>query len=314
MQQPGKRKMWILKIQLQELTYTAVSTLLSWPVRSASRSAVVRRLFGRALPSGTLVCVDTGDASFVVNSSDRVIALETFAQRKAYDYSKVRLVADLLPSGHTRELLVDVGANIGTICVSAVADGHFRRAVAFEPEINNFRLLKANVVLNGLESAIEVHNLAMSDSPNEALQFELCGDNHGDHRVRVESESVGHHNELSRRVTSVKAQTLDAFADGFEPLTTLIWMDTQGFEGPILAGAKEVIRRRVPLCLEFWPYGLRRAKTFDTLLQALADSSYATIIDLDDNPVRPRQFDVGVLHSIAERLGDRGDFTDLLLL
>ena len=43
-------------------------------------------------------------------------------------------------------------------CIEAIKMNCFKKAIAFEPAIRNFRLLKANIFLNELESRIKVYN------------------------------------------------------------------------------------------------------------------------------------------------------------
>src|SRR4051794_12767372 len=64
---------------------------------------------------------------------------------------------ELLDRGGTpvpRSLFVDVGAHVGTTAITAVRRFGFEAAVAFEPEQSNFRLLRANLSVNGLEERI----------------------------------------------------------------------------------------------------------------------------------------------------------------
>jgi FkbM family methyltransferase len=265
------------------------------------------------LPKNAILCVQTDLGSFNVNTSDSVIGAETFIHRKAYDGQKLQLACSLLPANHTKELLIDVGANIGTICISAVKSQLFRRAVAFEPEPNNFRLLRTNVVLNDLESIIELHNIALADEVG-LVDLELSDNNHGDHRIRKSKPTTGgRFKESSRKVISVEAELLDSFADLYSHENTMIWIDAQGSEGCILAGARKFIQRRVPLCIEFSPYLLNRSGSYEALLAALVESPYETLIDLDE-PTKKLNFSGDVLCNIADRLGSNGDSTDLLFI
>ena len=40
-------------------------------------------------------------------------------------------------------------------------------------------------------------------------------------------------------------------------------MDVQGYEGYILTGAKNTLQFTPPLVTEFWPYGMKRASTYE---------------------------------------------------
>ena len=152
----------------------------------------------------------------------------------------------------------------------------FRRGVAVEMGPDNVRLLRCNIALASCSERIQVWDVALSDAIGEATA-EFSQSNHGDHRLRAAtggpspSDAYG---ESRRATNSVRTTTLDAleaesgvrFDDG-----TLIWIDTQGHEGHVLAGARRVLsREHPPACvLEFWPYGLARAGGLSRLMEAL---------------------------------------------
>ena len=301
------------RLFLRSASYKIFSLALRWPSRRLGDVSYLRRLYYLAQPKDAVLCARTECGLFNINTSDLVIGLETYVHRKAYDVEKLKLVCNLLPADHSKELIVDIGANIGTICVSAVASFGFQKAKAFEPESKNYRLLESNVALNGLGSKIALNNLALSDRSTTSLDFELSPINFGDHRVRVSSEFQGSQGEELREVITVPAKCLDDFSQDYSKVDTLIWIDVQGFEGGVLAGASAVIDRRIPMCIEFWPYGLKKSKTFEALLSALADAQYDSIIDLR-SPEKRLQFSCDLLLDIAEKLGDEGASTDLLIV
>lgn len=309
---PLKYKINSLKSKAGHLLFQTTTALIATAEQRFAQHPFLRRAYFYAQPANTLLLAHAGGEHYILNASDQAIGRDTFVQRRAYDGDKLSQVVDLLPSEHAKALLVDIGANIGTIGIHAVASGTFQSAIAFEPEPQNFILLKANLALNQLDERIQAHRLALSATAGDVLEFELCDSNHGDHRVRVSSEA-GRYDEAGRPVIRVPTATLDSFCDRFHQHSTLIWIDTQGYEGHVFQGGREALRRRVPICMEFWPYGLRRARAFDALLEAFAEAPYEHLIDLR-NPEQRLPFSSTLLASLAAELGDLGDWTDLLLL
>jgi len=57
--------------------------------------------------------------------------------------------------------------------------------------------------------------------------------------------------------------------------STLLWIDTQGYEGHVLQGAQRILQRpigeRPMIVLEFWPYGLDRVDGFSRLIEYLQE-------------------------------------------
>ena len=162
--------------------------------------------------------------------------------------------------------LIDIGANNGVISIGMLVTGQLERAVAIEPEPVNFSRLQANVQLNKLDDAILSINGALSDQES-SLTFELSETNYGDHRVRPSSAGPAAtrdtFNESARRVITVPAETLDSLVNRlpsqFKDDLAVIWIDVQGHEGYVFAGATAVIGRGVPVVSEIWPYGIVRA-------------------------------------------------------
>src|SRR5262245_41657156 len=118
--------------------------LVGWPVL---RDTVMRALAAR----GQLVLCQLGDVRFFVDPSDRVVGAWLLwhgaYQRREIDQAVAVLAAEgRLPAD---AVFVDVGANIGTHTVYALKSSRFARAVAFEQEPRNARLLAMNVEANG---------------------------------------------------------------------------------------------------------------------------------------------------------------------
>lgn len=232
------------------------------------------------------VIADAGPETFIVSARDTFIGELLFIQGQ-HDLDKLEKALGLLDK--RPKTLIDVGANIGPICIPAVARGYVESAVAIEPEPNNLRLLRANVALNGLENRVTIHATAAGMADGETLILDLCVDNLGDHRIHAEGDA-------GREGISVSVWTLDTLcADAADPL---IWMDTQGYEGFVLAGGARILGGKPPVVAEFWPYGLKRSGSFEAFCSAL--SHYEQFIDLKSEVRRP----IGDLPTLYNEIGE----------
>ena len=261
----------------------------------------------RSLLAGTfgpdkdrLLIVDAQE-TFVVNMRDQVIGRDLYAHGH-FDFDKFVRVIDLL--GGKVDLLIDVGANIGTISIPAVNRGLAARAIAIEPDPRNCRLLRANIALNGLDQRMTVHEAALG-AEEGTLELELAEDNFGDHRIKVSSDG-GIYNEDRRASVTVKGTTLDAVCPSGEG--ALIWIDTQGYEGFVLEGGGRLLAGQPPLALEFWPYGMSRAGSYDRLKAAIGH--YGGFVDLARPGQRRPISDLGALW---QEVGVTGEHTDILV-
>lgn len=252
------------------------------------------RLFDAYFRSGARILLHASAAQeqFLVESSDNFMAREIFVRgssqfdRVAYAFDILRTDLGIDPAERT---LIDIGANIGVICVPVVARGLCKSAIAIEPTPSTCRVLRANIALNGLEDAVRVYETALSDSSG-FVEFELSHDNSGDNRVSVKSrENV--FDEDRRAKISVKMSRFDQLFGNLDLGATVVWMDVQGFEGKVLAGASNIISAKPPLVTEFWPYGMRRAETYELMRESLSAYGRFRVLDGQSNWRRMSELD-----------------------
>lgn len=276
--------------------------------RQVSRVPALRRKFLRSLPPNTYVLADRVGELFVVNSSDRVIGKHLYA-RGHYDLQKALLALRL--AGVTPDFtFVDVGANIGPICIPLVKRGLVHQAIAIEPEPANFRFLSANILINDLAEKIVAHSAAVGSENDQWLEMEISEGNLGDHRIRVQADP-GYFAEEKRKTIKVASTTLDALLSMVDLSKVFIWIDVQGFEGFALQGAHNVFKAKAPIALEFWPYGMGRAGSYEALKAALLASAYTKLYDLSNPVAQPLTAKIlDALH--ATLTGDSS--TDILVM
>jgi len=200
---------------------------------------------------------------------------------------------------------VDVGANIGTTTVHALRRFPFTAAYAFEPEPENFRLLRANLAANGLDDVVQSFNTAVSDRSGTgtlSLRSEI-GSKHrlvGDGRP----EAAG---------LAVPLVTLDQLvADGRldAEVVGMFWLDVEGHELEVLQGSQTLLVRSTPIVMEFDPRVLDGAR-FQAFRDLLA-AHYTGVVDLRaERPEEPEVLPFSALEQIARRYSRI--YTDLLV-
>ena len=229
----------------------------------------------RSGPGSTLELARTDTRCMLVDTRDRVIAGAILANGQ-FEESKIDEVTRFLAERYrfVPQTFVDLGANLGTHLIGALADGKFQDGVGVEMDRDNFALLKCNLILNRLDDRTRVLNVALSNRSGVAT-MEISPDNFGDHRIRhSDAGGLSVDDEAARATRSVTTTTMnELMADHQVPISnqTLIWLDTQGHEGQILEGASCLFNgpSRPFLVLEFWPYGLERAGGKDLLFRFL---------------------------------------------
>ena len=267
-------------------TLSATDRLISWlkiPFPAKLHSVLVRAIgvakifdgetFRRAYfdtldPNRQFSVSTHGSEKYVVLNSDKAISRALFI-KGSFDFDKVEKVISVMSAVNKAfklETLIDVGANIGTVCIPAVKRGLAANAIAIEPEPLNYRVLVANIFLNDLADKIKTYNLALGSKDNQTLELELSAGHSGDHRIHVANETG---TASSGKITSVKSETFDSVVPAVDRNSCLVWMDTQGYEGIILQGAQNIIRAQVPMVVEFWPEGMKRMRSYSALREAM---------------------------------------------
>lgn len=212
------------------------------------------------------VTIETANGLLSCSSRDWLIGKHLYVRRNyELDFIKnsIRFLESegLLKKGKNRTV-VDIGANLGMICIALLRENFFERAVAFEPSPRNFRLLEKNIRQNDLSDKIKCFPLALS-SQDSPIEFELDELNSGDSRVRTSGKS-GEMREHKRQTVAVEARSFDSFLRenrDIEPdEIDLFWIDIQGHEGHFFKGASEFFQKhKIPVINEFWGYGIERS-------------------------------------------------------
>ena len=256
--------------------------LLSWVDTPAARAAL--RWTNRLLRPPRPVPLRIRGQKLYVGSFDRLLALLLAklgnAERHEFD-----LWTDRLRPGM---VVADVGANLGlyTLLASQRVGPH-GRVHAFEPDPNNFKLLRRNVEANGCTNVV-LHQAAVADAVG-TICLHRCEEHHGDHRIYATSAA-------GRTTVEVPLTTLDAaLADS--PRLDVVKMDIQGSEWRAIEGMTRLLARNPSLTmfLEFWPRGLRESGgDAEALLRRFhglglrvrnINSERAALEDLDDAAV-----------------------------
>jgi FkbM family methyltransferase len=264
---------------------------------------------------------------FLVSTHDRAVSRTTFVDGPFGldgDIFTCRLIGEVLGARFDLSCgdVLEAGANIGTGTVSFVTVLGARRVHAFEPAPDNVRLLRLTVAANGLDSKVVIHASALSNAVG-VVKLELAPGVWGDHRVRVgPGPGTDAFEESARSVLNVPALTVDAMVEaGALDLDdfAIAWIDVQGHEGALLEGARSLLETDIPVVIEFWPYGLKRARGLETFI-ALAQQHYSHFLNVNDaefatdsRATRDRLESTAALANLSCRYLGPDDHTNLVL-
>lgn len=254
-----------------------------------SGPGVLRRAAYDAMPVPYLV---TGyPEHFVISTADKVIGRELFLHGE-FDFAKLQTALAIIErEGLPRpQHLIDVGANIGTIVIPALARGLMQGATAIEPHPTNLRLLRANLALNGLSERVRVRAQAVGAESGASLFLTESSTNSGNH-------SIG---QTGLPVASTRLDDVELPHDG-----ALLWMDIEGYEGHALRGAPNLLTAGIPVVCEYNTGYLENSGGMNWFREALAERR---IFDLKHG-VKAAEIS---LDELAVRYPASREFTDIL--
>ena len=137
-------------------------------------------------------------------------------------------------------VVLDVGANIGYFtCLLSNLVGKSGHVYAFEPEPNNFKLLKKNVEENNCQ--------------NVTIEQKALCDKTGKQTLNISPESTGHslYEKLGSDTALVDTIRLDDYFD--DTKVDYIKSDAQGADYPMVLGMPNLLKRskKLSMMLEF---------------------------------------------------------------
>jgi FkbM family methyltransferase len=254
-------------------------SILKWVDSSFCRSAL--RMANRLLWLPRPMPVRLFGNKIYAASCDRLLALllAKFGRAEGYE---IDLWTSMLRPGM---VVADIGANLGlyTLLASRCV-GPTGRVYSFEPDPNNFALLKRSVEANDCTNVV-LHQAAVSNEIG-TLCLHRSEEHHGDHRIYACGKG-------ERPTIRVPVTTLDAvLASGIR--LDAVKIDVQGSEWRVLQGMRQVITLNPALAvvLEFWPRGLGEA----------GSGAAAFLRQLRNLGLKVRN--INNAHAVLEELGD----------
>jgi len=230
-------------------------------VRPVAAVRAVRREVSKQYP---MLVQDFGDHRMIFDPNDDPIGKTILHFGSWHRPQFESILAALRDAGRISDtkIFLDVGANIGTQTVYALASGVFSRVIAIEPDDANARTLQMNAILNGFEDRVDIVRAAAGDAMG-TLYLNANTTNSGGHKVANMPNGV--------RSVPVKVVTIESVLQErrLDPSDLgLVWIDVEGFEPEVVAGMSPVIERAIPLCLEFnaHVYGQIKAREFFSYL------------------------------------------------
>ena len=148
------------------------------------------------------------------------------------EFPKVLVALDRLRCSSVNKS-IDLGTNIGQVCIPGLQQAIFMQALAIEPDALIFGCLAINSHLGGVPQQIQLIYTTVGSGDSKTLELAIAPSEVGDHQIALPS-----HLDQGRRVIEVPATTIDQVTTRLNPQQDLLWMDIQGYEAKALEGAE----------------------------------------------------------------------------
>jgi FkbM family methyltransferase len=257
-------QVWLLEVRAAESVFFPES---GRPVSSACR------------------LIEARHGVFLALRTDSGVA-EELASTGLWEEAQVELFSRLVRPG---EAVLDIGANIGchTVALSGIV-GEAGKVVAFEPQMQMYNLLNANIVLNRCRNALPFR-LALGSGPAKARMGAVSYDDF------LPFGSLGLQNQPASAGESVDVVRLDDFLPTLElngAPVSLIKIDVQAHELYVLKGAEALLRHAQPsISFEAAPFWMRKAGyDWREILEWLRGFGYS-FFDEAGEPFSPAEWD-----------------------
>ena len=229
------------------------------------------------------IAADAENLHYVGTSADNFIMFRAYVWNKNNAADGMKLFYDLSKKyygvDHSEGYFLDLGANIGTTGIYFLKKFTPNlKLLAFEPDAENFKLLRVNTILNDLEERATLINCGLGDKFDEMTMYRDLN-NPGHNNVTEPKENV--------QTETVKIIPLDAYLSENKIAAEdvkYIWIDTEGFEPQVLFGAKNLLKKNpAPVFMEFnlmvWKNSGNLEK-MTTLLQGVGYTHFIWVLEM----------------------------------
>lgn len=210
--------------------------------------------------------------SYITYSEDQVRITNMFVSQLNWASSEMKRFQELAKQYYNVDessgYFFDLGANLGTTGL------YFTKKLApnlkllsFEPDPQNFKMHRINIILNDMEEQATLVNCGLSNEPDELMLYRRFKDNWGGNTFIK--------NGTDTPIATIKVIPLDSYLAQNKIKASevkYIWIDTEGFEPKVLLGAKNLIKENpAPIFMECNLKAWDKSGLFDDMMNLLSE-------------------------------------------
>jgi FkbM family methyltransferase len=209
--------------------------------------------------------------------------VKSFDKWAAYQVWKFGEYSDKHFTIQPKDIIVDIGGHIGSFSIWAAKQAFNGKVFTFEPNTENFQLLKENKRINKV-SNLQIYNMAVSDKVGKVSFF------------NSEHQSMGHsmyEDELPNKTTVDATTLLEILKTNKIKKVDFLKIDAEGAEYPILLNANATLLNKIDkIFIEYHDY-LNHGKTYQDITNHL--KSHGFEVELGANIFQRKMLKLGFL-------------------
>ena len=226
------------------------------------------------------VCT-VGDLHYVGTSADEYTLSLMWLDQKNYAADEMQAFHALTKKFYGVDdsdgYFLDLGANIGTTGVYFLKKLASRlKLFAVEPDAENFKLLRVNLIMNDLDNRATLVNCGLGDKFDTLTMY----------KHPTNSACNGFMLKGDFPTETIQIAPLDdllAESDISPDEVRYIWIDTEGFEAQVLLGAKNLLAKTcVPVFVECNLGAWKNSGLLERLIELLSNVGYRHFITVQE--------------------------------
>lgn len=244
---------------------------------------------------------------YVGTSIDNAIMWYMYINNKNFAADEMKIFHDLSKKYYRIDdsggIFLDLGANIGTTGFYFLKKfAPNLKLLAFEPDAENFKLLRINAILNDMEDRATLVNCGLGDKFDELTMYRDLTNPGNDSLFKLDD---------NQPTETIKIIPLDSYLAENKIAAEEVkymWIDAQGFEPQILFGAKNLLTKNsIPLFVEFNPLTWEQMGYFEPLM-AFFSELYSHFVHVEFGNIKLYPLEaLRTIEPSKEQYGTRGD-------
>ena len=259
------------------------------------------------------VACDAEELYFIGMAQDDYVILPTYTKNEIFAANEMQAFHALAKKFYGVDdsdgYFLDLGANIGTTGIYFLKKlAPNLKLFAVEPDAENFKLLRVNLILNDLDSRATLINCGLGENFDEMTMYRNARNPGNNGFIPAEYKTPG------ETIQIAPLDYLLAESEIAPEEIKYIWIDTEGFEAQVLLGAKNLLAQiSVPVFMECNLLAWKNSGLLEKLIDMLKNLGYAHFIPIGkllqtgEEKIYPIENLLVAVNYVKPPLGQSGD-------